>query len=176
MKKLLIFGIFFLIFCGLHAQTAFDIKPNLLTQLMVSPQEKVYIHTDKASYVSGETIWYRIYLVDAVLHTSGLALSRYVYVDLIDPMGIILSHSMIRPDEDDCYHNSIVLDGDLPEGYYMIRAYTRHMLNNPDYLFEKKVFVSDPNPILPMFRCNFQKREPGREAQSSLSQIRREIP
>ena len=142
---------------SLSAQSVFDIKPNMLNQLTAFPQEKVYIHTDKPSYVSGEMIWYRIYLTDAALHMPTMAQSRYVYVDLIDPMGQILSHSMIRPDEDDCYHNRIALDGDLPEGFYMIRGYTRYMLNRPGYLFEKKVFISDPQSHVADVRVAFSK-------------------
>ena len=144
MKKLHILIIFSLFLYQLDAQTGLDIRSNLLKQSIIFPQEKVYIHTDKAAYVSGETIWYRIYLVDAALHTSDLALSRYVYVDLVNPMGAVLSHSMIRPDEEDCYHNSIVLNSDLPEGYYLLRGYTQFMLNRQEYIFQKKVFVSDP--------------------------------
>ena len=143
MKKLLLLIFLHLISFCLVAQTALDIKSNFLKQSIIFPQEKVYIHTDKSAYVSGETIWFRIYLVDASLHVSDLAISRYVYVDLIDPMGNVVSHSMIRPNEEDCYHNNIILDGDLPEGHYMIRGYTKYMLNRPDYIFQKKVFISD---------------------------------
>ena len=155
MNRWFTFIVLYLFFCQLDAQTVLDIKSNIRTQTIVFPQEKVYIHTDKAAYNSGDTIWYRIYLVDAALHVSDLALSRYVYVDLVDPMGKILNHSMIRPDEDDCYHNSIVLDGDLAESYYMIRGYTQYMLNRPDYVFQKKVFVSDPQSHIAYISVHF---------------------
>jgi hypothetical protein len=32
------------------------------------PQEKVYIHHDKPQYVLGEQIWFKAYLLSAILH------------------------------------------------------------------------------------------------------------
>ena len=37
-------------------------------QLGVFPQEKVYLHTDKGTYMAGDTLWFRSYIVDATLH------------------------------------------------------------------------------------------------------------
>ena len=47
------------------------------------PQEKVYLHTDKSTYTTGEKIWFRAYELDAAMN-SPVLYSRYVYVDLID--------------------------------------------------------------------------------------------
>ena len=140
------------------------IESNFLKQLTFFPQEKVYIHTDKSAYISGEKIWYRIYLVNAKSHAPEELKSRYVYVDLTDPLGRIVRHDMIRADEEGYYHNNITLDGDLPQGYYILRGYTRYMLNRPDYLFEKKVFVSDPQSFVATAQVAFSK---GRSRQAS---------
>ena len=156
MKKILLFLLLFF-HTTLYSQSISEVKSYIIDQFTSFPQEKIYIHTDKAAYVSGEKIWYRVYLVNAALHIANIAPSRYVYVDLIDPMGKIISKAMLRPDEEDCYHNCIQLDGNLPEGYYMIRAYTRFMLNRPDYLFEKKVFVSDTQSFVADVGVRFSK-------------------
>ena len=52
-------------------------------------QEKVYVHFDKSYYTSGEDIWFKTYLVDS--YTLRLdAVSKIVYVDLINPKNEIL--------------------------------------------------------------------------------------
>lgn len=42
---------------------------NIIEQIVIFPQEKIYLHVDKPLYISGERIWFRAYPVDAVLHT-----------------------------------------------------------------------------------------------------------
>ena len=145
-------------FCpDLSGQDSEAVQRNIQNQLSTFPQEKVYIHTDKAAYVSGEKIWYRVYLIDAATHMAKSTQSRYVYVDLTDPVGRTLYRSMIRPDRDSCFHNCMELSGDLPQGEYMLRGYTRYMLNRPDYLFEKKVFISDPHAFAANAQVSFIK-------------------
>jgi len=38
---------------------------RLQQQLIAFPQEKIYVQTDKSSYLSGERIWLRAHMVDA---------------------------------------------------------------------------------------------------------------
>jgi hypothetical protein len=134
-------------------------EEKLLRQLKIFPQEKIHIHTDKSTYVAGEKIWYRAYLVDAILHLPSYA-SRYVYVELISPAGESVSLDKIRP-VDSMFYNNIDLAEDLAEGTYIIRSYTNFMRNRPDYFFEKKIFVADPQSasiqIIPKFEIEDRK-------------------
>ena len=75
------------------------------------PQEKVYAFTDKGSYVSGETVWYRLFLTDAAMHWEMGGWSRYIYVDLVSPNGEVLTHDKILQDEYGIFHNSLTLAG-----------------------------------------------------------------
>jgi len=52
----------------LKAQDSIEnpIKKLFLDQLSLFPQEKIYVQTDKSEYLSGEIIWFRVHLVDAV--------------------------------------------------------------------------------------------------------------
>jgi hypothetical protein len=145
-----------------HGQSQ-DLNPleeKIYRQIQSFPQEKIHIHTDKTTYVSGEKIWYRAFLVDALLHSPSYA-SRYVYVELITPVGELVSRDKIRPDSDSLFHNNISLPEDLAEGMYLIRAYTNFMRNRPDYFFEKKVFVADPHfsdiNVIPQFTSGRRK-------------------
>ena len=132
----------------LQGQSMERVKANIYQQLSTFPQEKVYLVTDKAAYVAGEQIWFRAFLTDAVAHLQDVPQSRYVYVDLIDPNGTLIKHHKIRPDDNGLFHNRMELDDDMAEGAYMIRAYTAYMHARPDYLFEKKVFIADPQSSL----------------------------
>ena len=85
-----------LISIRVQGQDADNIAFNLYQQFQLYPQEKVYLMTDKATYVAGEHIWFRAFLTDATAHLEDASLSRYVYVDLIDPNGMIVKHHMIR--------------------------------------------------------------------------------
>ena len=57
-----------------------DTLENLFReQLSNFPQEKIHLQTDRGIYMSGETLWFRAHLVDALMLKQANA-SRYVYV------------------------------------------------------------------------------------------------
>lgn len=113
-------------------------------QLALYPQEKLYLQIDKSEYISGETLWFRAHLVDALLHQQANA-SRYVYVELIDPLEAVVSRVKIRPDSIGCFHGHLLLEEGLPEGDYMLRAYTLYMKNQgDDYFFKKNIRIINP--------------------------------
>ena len=62
-------------------------------------QEKIYVHTDKAFYVAGEIIWFKIYAVDAHLNHP-LALSKVCYIELISKDNRQVLHAKISMQED----------------------------------------------------------------------------
>ena len=112
-------------------------------QLNLFPQEKIYVHTDKPYYISGERIWFRAYLVDAVSHVP-LPLSRYVYVELINPSDSIVTRVKIRQEEE-AYHGHLLIPDDVPEGAYTLRAYTTFMRSlDENYFWSKTVYIGDP--------------------------------
>ena len=117
-------------FCCFGQQNIFNIDSinrHFLNQLTVSPQEKIHIHTDRSLYIQGEQIWFRIYLVDAVLHRSVFN-SRYVYVELVNRQKNVVARVKIRP-VDNAYYGYINLSPNLVEGEYTLRAYTQYMQN-----------------------------------------------
>ena len=113
-------------------------------QTSVFPQEKIYLHTDKPCYITGEKIWFRAYLVDAVTHVPFPA-SRYIYVELFNPLDSLISRVKIR-NENDVYHGHIDIPPDIPEGDYTVRAYTAFMLNQEEhYFYTKTVRIGNPD-------------------------------
>ena len=57
-----------LLYPVVFAQEESVISKRLFDYVNSYPQEKVYAFTDKGSYVSGETVWYRLFLTDAAMH------------------------------------------------------------------------------------------------------------
>ncbi len=124
-------------------------------QLTAFPQEKIYLHIDKPYYISGENIWFRAYLVDAGAHMP-VSASRYIYVELINPLDSVVSRVKIRS-EDDAYYGHINIPNDVPEGDYTIRAYTHFMQNlDEHYLFTRPVRIGDPQARLLQVDTNFR--------------------
>ena len=115
-------------------------------QLALFPQEKIHLHTDKPYYISGEKIWFRAYLVDAVTHLS-VSLSRFIYVELIDPRNSVVSRVKIASNEE-AYYGHLPIPADVPEGNYILRAYTTFMRSlAEDYFFSKTVHIGDPRAM-----------------------------
>lgn len=104
-------------------------------------KEKIYIHFDKTFYNQGESIWYKIYLVDAINHIPQ-TLSKVVYVELINPNHEIIESKTIEV-SDGVGKGDFKLSSESANGIYTIRAYTNFMRNFDDsYFFTKKIHVN----------------------------------
>ncbi len=107
-------------------------------------KEKVYLHLDKPYYTSGENIWFKVYLVDANTLQPN-ALSKIVYVDLINPNNEVMETRFIKIDKGGGA-GEFRLPNKLISGQYYIRAYTNFMRNFDDnYFFRKKIYISSFN-------------------------------
>ena len=110
-------------------------------QAELCPMEKVHLHTDRSTYVAGDTIWAKAYIVDGLTHMPARK-SRYVYVTLQNPFGESVSAVCLRADEKGKVHGNLPLSDELPQGEYTLTAYTRYMENSEsDYFFRKKITV-----------------------------------
>ena len=104
-------------------------------------KEKVYLHTDRAAYFKGDTIWFKAYLVTG----SGNQLSRLsgaLYVELIGKAGKVsnLKIPVVNGLAKGCFSTDFTLD----EGDYSIRAYTRLMRNDQTSFFQKNIYLGNP--------------------------------
>ena len=103
-------------------------------------QEKLFLHLDRPSYVSGEIMWLKLYAVDGT-YNKPLPLSKVAYVEVIDKE----SRSVLR--EKIALRNavgsgSIQLPTSLNSGTYTVRAYTSWMRNfDPAYYFQQSITV-----------------------------------
>jgi len=119
-----------------------DIPKYFETQLSTFPQEKIHLHTDRDMYISGEKIWFKAYVTDALTHQYPTQ-SRYVYVELISPADTLVQRVMVRP-VDDMFYGNLPLTEYVPTGNYTLRAYTRYMENlGDDYFFKKNIRIEN---------------------------------
>ena len=120
------------------------ISNRLWQQSSLFPNEKIHVHTDRSVYARSDTIWFRAYLVNAV-NNQPETTSRYIYSELINPFGNVVSRVKIREDKDGLFYGYLPLEEDIPAGEYFIRAYTRYMTNSgEEYFFRKPIHIVSP--------------------------------
>lgn len=108
-----------------------------------TPQEKVYLHSDKPYYSAGEEIWFKAYLVNASTHKPNTK-SQFIYVELIDNSDSVITRVKIRKDSLTGFDGNIKLSPEIQEGTYNLRAYTYWMQNVPvDFFYSKNIFIGN---------------------------------
>ena len=109
--------------------------------------ERMLIHTDRDLYITGETVWLKIYTLDANQKISS-DFSKVAYLELINDTGIPLSRIKIEL-ENGLGIGTIELPSTLKNGNYIIRAYTQAMRNLGEKAFgEKVLMVINPKQAL----------------------------
>jgi hypothetical protein len=107
-----------------------------------APQEKIFVHTDKTFYLTGETIWFKIYLVDASFHKP-TDISHIGYVEILDAdhRAVLQTRISIKSGLGKGYMN---VPGSIHSGHYILRAYTAWMKNfSPDFYFEQMITIEN---------------------------------
>ena len=133
--------------------TCFNIisKAQVLTGLQnsfnayqkISLQEKIYVHTNKSSFLTGEILWFKIYNIEGSTNKM-LDLSKVAYVELLDNNHVPVMQAKIAL-ERGAGSGSLYLPFSLNNGIYMLRAYTNWMKNfDADYFFQKQIVIINP--------------------------------
>ncbi len=93
-------------------------------------QEKIFIHANQSNYQAGDTLWFKTYQVyQHPLYRD--ALSKLIYVDLIDPHLTILDSRILKSNNGVAWGDFKLADT-LQTGRYYVRAYTHWMRNYGD--------------------------------------------
>ncbi|WP_139366996.1 MG2 domain-containing protein [Sediminibacterium ginsengisoli] len=128
-------------FCQVSfSQANTTISPDSALSLLNSnyPQEKVFLQTDKAQYVAGETIWMKAW---CTLEGQPSFLSRILYVDLVNSNGKVIQKKMYKLDSLSSTPAEIDIPKEAGTGNYSVNAYTLWMRNFPQYLFKKDIYI-----------------------------------
>jgi hypothetical protein len=105
------------------------------------PQEKIHIHFDKDTYLPGETVWMKAYLLSEG-KPSGV--SKNLYFDWTDADGRLLLHS-VSPIIEGGAGSFFKIPSWVKNGVLHIKVYTEWMLNFDNaYLFNKDIPVLMP--------------------------------
>nr|WP_294795362.1 hypothetical protein [uncultured Mucilaginibacter sp.] len=95
-------------------------------------KEKVFLHLDKQSYITGDTLRFSAYLLDDELFSS--LKSGLLYVELIsDSISVVKRQALVLTSG--VAHGDIIIKTSYPTGGYTIRAYTNWMRNNGEESF-----------------------------------------
>jgi hypothetical protein len=123
-----------------NAQQLQQIQDSFTTYQQNTLQEKIFVHTDKSTYISGEIIWFKVYCVDANTHKP-LDVSKVVYVDVLDNGQNATLQAKIAL-KNGSGSGSFVIPVSSNSGNYRLRAYTNWMKNfSPDYFFAKDITI-----------------------------------
>lgn len=146
MRKIGILCCFIFIACTLaSAQPAINSFLKKVTEFNTSHYtEKVFVHLDRSFYLTGETAWLKIYLVDGIIHQPATT-STVVYVEILDRVNTPILQTKVSI-QDGKGNGSIALPASLDSDNYTIRAYT-HWMKNFDSNFYYQQTISIVNPF-----------------------------
>ena len=126
-----------------YPQTNFpkQVQYQLNRYLLGNIQEKLYAQTNSNQYFQGDTVWFKISLVNAINHRPA-GIEKLVYVDLISPENKLLVHQLF-PLENGFSDGSLILNSSWAPGSYKLLVYTDYMRNfKPDFLFQKSINIA----------------------------------
>jgi hypothetical protein len=104
------------------------------------PREEIYVHSDRDDYISGENVWFNIYLIDRK-SLKASSESKIAYFELLNPENRPIVQKRIWLNTG-FGPGQIVLPDTLSTGTYTIRAYTSWMKNFLPYnCFTKDIHI-----------------------------------
>ncbi len=148
MRKNLI-GIVLSIFSLFSANTIFAQQIDSMMSVYAdkAAPEKIHIHFDKSIYNKGETVWYKIYLLQG---TDTVALSKNVYLDWYDASGKLIKQTA-SPVLLSSAQGSFDVPADYEGGLLQVKAYTRWMLNDdPAFRYLREIYINTNNSSKPV--------------------------
>ena len=133
-----IFFFFFLLLLFSKAQTqTLDSVLNIYVEQY--PHEKIHVHFDRTIYNTGETIFFKLYLLTGIEWSN---LSKNVYVDFYDDNGKFLKET-VAPLFQSSSKGSFDIPQDFNGDFIHVKAYTRWMLNDDSiFVYERNIPIN----------------------------------
>jgi hypothetical protein len=127
-----------------------EVVINTATQLSSSriqqstqPSSKIYLHTDRETYVAGDDIWYSIYQIRPAHQKD--TINYNLYVELISAQNTLMSRQVINL-KNGIGAGDIKLADSIKLGKYWLRAYISPKQNQGNYsIFEKQITIMGLN-------------------------------
>jgi hypothetical protein len=123
------------------------------------PREEIYIHSDRDDYISGENMWFNLYLIDRKSFKPSSD-SKIAYFELLNQENRpVIQKKLLL--EGGFGPGQITLPDTLSTGTYTIRAYTSWMKNFlPDNCFIKEIHIYNAFSSKTIKRKSFNTRIP----------------
>jgi hypothetical protein len=103
--------------------------------------EKIYLQTDKSAYQAGDTLRFKAYLLESITLKASKK-SGIMYVEIANDSSKLIKRIM-APIDAITYGNIVLDEKDLPQGTYILRAYTSWMRNFDEaYIYSKPFYFS----------------------------------
>src|SRR5688572_11557897 len=124
-----------------YAQEALDsLNKKFDRSRTTFPQQKLYVHFAQEFYLTGETVWFKIYYVDGAFHHS-MDISKVAYVEILDNNNQPLLQTKVAL-KDGKGDGALFLPASINSGNYHVRAYTQWMRNfSPEFFFHKSISI-----------------------------------
>lgn len=120
-------------------------------------KEKIYIHTNHVFFQPGENLFFKIYVISA-RDQSPSAISRVVYVEVLNPSGNVLKKLKYRV-EDGYAEGQYTFGEELNGGIYRLRAYTSWMQNESEQTwFSKEITLQKVIAPRILMKLDFPKK------------------
>lgn len=156
-KRFLLMLLTFLSFVTLRAQTNLDLQTKLAEQYNAlseyAPDEIAYIQTSKDIYETGEDLWFKVYLLDSKYLMPSL-LSKTLYLQLLNSTTRKAVWEEKYEIQNGFSNGRVYLSSSLPEGDYLLAAYTENSFYNVTSEFKavKRIIVkqdmTSPEPAI----------------------------
>ena len=123
---------------SVRAQVLPEVQNRFENYQRMAIREKLYVHTNKNLFLSGEILWFKVYVVDGQ-YNKPFNLNKVAYVEVLgadnNPVlqtKIALKHGFGS--------GSVYIPASVSNGNYHLRAYTSWMKNfGPEYFFDKTI-------------------------------------
>lgn len=136
MKQL--FAVVFVFFLSISFAKAQNFQKNLETYANNYTSERIYLHYDKSSYAAGETVWFKVYMMQTIFPADA---SKTVYIDWTDPTGKLLLHTL-SPVQDGTAFGQFTIPDNYQGKFLHVRSYTKWMLNfDSSFLYNKDIRI-----------------------------------
>jgi hypothetical protein len=115
--------------------------------------EKIYLHSDRSEYVTGENVLFKAYYF--LNGTFGKdSISKIIYLDLVDKNGQSKASGKYQINKGTA-NGTLPLPEDLASGYYTIYTYTKWMQNfGKDCFFRKRIYIVNPEYEIEVLKEN----------------------
>ena len=140
-----------------QADTLAPISRQLARYEQTHVQEKLFLHLDRPVYLSGETMWFKVYAVDAT-YARPLALSSVAYVEVLDAQNHPVLQGKIAL-KNAVGQGSFVVPAAVASGSYTVRAYTSWMKN-----FAPEAYFHSPVTLLNTFVASGVAARPAKDS------------